>query len=680
MPVREFRPFVLLAIVALVPTWQFLFGGRVPAPVDQVAALPPWNGASPERPLDILQLDGALQFLPWRTYMLDSYRGGKVPLWNEVSLGGAPFLANSQSAPLYPLHLLWGLTSLSAEWLMSFSAWLHLWIAACGMFLLVRRLGGSELGGLIGATGIAMSSFFIGWLQLPSVGMTAAWIPWVIAGVLRLFDEPTSKSVAKLGVSIGLMMLGGHLQIATYGLIAGGSCAIWMSVATKSVRPFWYSIASLILGFMIASPQALPSLENGREGHRAQPPTMEGYEAYSRLALKPHHLATVVAPSIFGMPGEWVEVNGERVPSYWLSIEELGRNYAELPFYLGPVIVPLFFIGAYANWKRPRGNFFIFLAIFALCAAMGTVITQAMYWWIPGWAATGSPGRITILFVIALCALGGAAFRQDDERPRAMSAIVGAILLGAITLYGFTVISREPAHPLQAASQAESVPWVVLFGIGGAIAIASCCWKSRHANALVILSVILAVVVPAIAQRNVNPGAERGLFAKGFDGLDDLRALGETTIAVVNEQWSLMGPGPKTIAPPNTLMPYRIKTLDGYDSLIPRYRKDELDAINGQDSAPLANGNMMFIRPGFDPDKLRAAGVTHAISAHDLDLPVAKAFSNWRIYSLGPNVQPRQTKAPPPPATYRLGLLLAMFGVFGIFALSYRRDADPDPA
>ena len=98
---------LVFALVALMPTWQFVFGGKVPAPVDWVHHMAPWNEPEPKSAYDILAMDGALQFLPWRDYMLDSYRAGHVPLWNPNTLGGAPFLANSQSAPMYPLHWLW---------------------------------------------------------------------------------------------------------------------------------------------------------------------------------------------------------------------------------------------------------------------------------------------------------------------------------------------------------------------------------------------------------------------------------------------------------------------------------------------------------------------------------------------------------------------------------------------
>ena len=384
MGARAIWPFAVLAVVAFLPTWQFLFGDRVPAPVDHITALPPWNNAPSDSPTDILQLDGAIQFLQWREYMLVSYKKGEVPIWNDLVLGSIPFLANSQSAPLYPLHMLWSLAGLSAEALLSFSAWLHLWIAGCGLFLLSRRLGGNEIGGLIGASALILSSFLIAWIQLPSVVMTASWIPWVLLGVLRLFEERNAKSIAKLGLAVGLMLLSGHLQIAMYGLIAALLYVLWLGLGEKSGKAILLNGVSLLLGILIASPQLLPVLENGRNGHRAQPPTSEGYKGYSALALKPHHLSIIAAPTMFGMPGEWVDLEDGKAPSYWLSLEEQGRNYAELALYMGPVVLPLFLLGFFANWRNARSNFFGFLALFSVLAALGTLVTQAMYWLIPG--------------------------------------------------------------------------------------------------------------------------------------------------------------------------------------------------------------------------------------------------------------------------------------------------------
>ncbi|GIV10904.1 MAG: hypothetical protein KatS3mg020_0395 [Fimbriimonadales bacterium] len=48
--------------------------------------------------------------------------------------------------------------------------------------------------------------------------------------------------------------------------------------------------------------------------------------------------------------------------------------------------------------------------------------------------------------------------------------------------------------------------------------------------------------------------------------------------------------------PPNTPAAYRLYDVGGYDSLLPRHYKRFLDILNGQDSAPPENGNMLFVK------------------------------------------------------------------------------------
>jgi hypothetical protein len=80
----------------------------------------------------------SLQFYPWREYAFDLLRHGQLPLWNEFNGGGAPLLANYQSALLYPLN--WPGLILPLAWSMSVMAALHLFIAGRGMWALSGRL------------------------------------------------------------------------------------------------------------------------------------------------------------------------------------------------------------------------------------------------------------------------------------------------------------------------------------------------------------------------------------------------------------------------------------------------------------------------------------------------------------------------------------------------------------
>lgn len=631
------RPFLILALVAIAPSWRFVIGGKVPAPVDQVQTTAPWNGKQPDAPFDVLQADGALQFLPWRDLMLEAWQKGEVPLWNPYSLGGVPFLANSQSAPLYPLHPAAAWLGLGAEELMRVSVWLHLWIAACGVYLLCRRLGGTEIGGLLGGSAFAVSAFLVAWIQLPSVGMTAAWIPWCLLGVSRFCDEPNGKNLTKLSIPIGLMLLAGHLQIAVYGLLATLLFAIWSVVERKLWKASVGLVFGIVLGGLIAAAQLIPSLENGANGHRAGEATAEGYKRYKRQALGLHHMVTLFAPTGFGMPNEWFVEQGhddhgdEKGTNYWLGFSEPGKHYAELAYYVGPVVLPLALVGFFVFRRERSIGFFGFLVLLSLLIALGTVVTQAMYFWIPGWSATGSPGRILVLFALSVCVLAGASIREESTASKLLlGAIGGSLITGSLVSI---VWLMKLSDPMQATAALSSLPFVGIGVIG--IALALFCFAGKEKKVAGTLCLLLTIATSAYLHRNVNLGSDLGKFRTIARGLGQVENIAKfSRIAVVNESWNFLGPLKNSFAYPNSLLPFRIHEIGGYDSIIPKVRKETLDDINGQDSAPPINGNMMLIKPGFDPAKLAAIGVGFVVSKIPQPLDMVFQEGDWALYAI----------------------------------------------
>ncbi|MCA9871513.1 MAG: hypothetical protein KC487_14190, partial [Anaerolineae bacterium] len=71
--------------------------------------------------------DAFAYFTPYRDFANQALRSGKLPLWNPFLFLGSPFLANPQSAVLYPLH--WLFVGLPAGKSLAASAGLHLWLA-----------------------------------------------------------------------------------------------------------------------------------------------------------------------------------------------------------------------------------------------------------------------------------------------------------------------------------------------------------------------------------------------------------------------------------------------------------------------------------------------------------------------------------------------------------------------
>jgi hypothetical protein len=149
----------------------------------------------------------------------------------------------------------------------------------------------------------------------------------------------------------------------------------------------------------------------------------------------------------------------------------------------------------------------------------------------------------------------------------------------------------------------------VLVGVVGWGWINSSRTKSLYLLALVPICAILA---PAFNLRTGHP---------------NLTTTGpiDERIAVINNPWGLQSAAP-AILPPNTGTVSGIHELGGYDSLLNRETValvKEAMGKNAEGSAidpfPEANGNMLFIKPSADPQKLAEAGVTEVWSRRALE-------------------------------------------------------------
>ena len=127
--------FAALFLALVVFTWPVVFSGHVllpPASIYQTGY----------RYADELREDSLEEIFAWRAMVHDRLRRGDVPLWNPATGGGAPMLANNQSAVFSPTGLLFlGVPSPARA--LTFSAMLLLLmggLAAYG-FLRIHHVG-----------------------------------------------------------------------------------------------------------------------------------------------------------------------------------------------------------------------------------------------------------------------------------------------------------------------------------------------------------------------------------------------------------------------------------------------------------------------------------------------------------------------------------------------------------
>lgn len=226
--VSEAHAVLIYGLVATAFLWPTLsISDGVPSPSAGLYAHAPWQAMTdaPDPSAGNSALpDVTYQIQPWLLLLKDQLRSGELPLWNPYSFLGQPFWANGQSAPLFPLHLLFA--ALPTAWGFLLLPWLRLLIGALGTRRLALALGLQPGGALLAGVVFPLSGMVTGYLLFPMANALVV-VPWVLWATERLASR--TGSWRPLTVCVALLALGGHpgtlshclLLSAVYLLVRG---------------------------------------------------------------------------------------------------------------------------------------------------------------------------------------------------------------------------------------------------------------------------------------------------------------------------------------------------------------------------------------------------------------------------------------------------------------------------
>ena len=483
------------------------------------------------------------------------------------------------------------------------------------------------------------------------------------------------KTFSGLAFSTGMMLLAGHLQFAFYGLLAAVLILLFLfafALFDKSSRqissdrsdrsdssdssdsspqstiskiplsaaremksghkPQSTPFRSLLLGVFalavgggLAAPQLLPVLEYSKFSHRRNLPSEEGYKAYVAGAIAPFELVGLIYPTAVGLPFEFAP-DAKPLSQYWPALVKQGANFAEGAIGIGPLA--LFGLLMFP-WRRTPKRLWVPIAtlgVLAFMMALGTVVNKPFYFLIPGWSSTGSPGRIGVLFVMAASVLAGVAVsiaKQDLDsfQKRFFGAVLGVIGGGIFTFACLCLVALKLRPRFEGMEQSVLTGLVLPDGLFFMFLIlppalllpaarrkplrALNQWAPAFPPLMFLMFSLLSIFSfwPFV----LSAGQPISNSLKSQNGNVSSRS------AFINNHWELVVAAPATM-PPNTASHLRIHDLAGYDSLLHKDTHLFLGYVNGQDPAPPANGNMQFVKPTADPQKLLEAGVTDVYS------------------------------------------------------------------
>lgn len=663
-PRREWLFLWVFPLLALLLLWEVLIGGKVLLPADYLKAFAPWNsGVSPEaRQLlpqwNVLQWDGMAEFFPWRLYAARSFGQGHLPLWNPHILAGTPFLANSQSAPLYPLHALFYLplgASIAAR--LAWVDFLHLSLAGCFTYLLARDLRVRPLAALVAGAAFELCGFAVAWLELPSFIAVSCWIPLVLLCVSRGIRTESWRWSAGAGAAIGMMLLAGHLQIAFYGLLAAGCFWAW-ETGGKAFRRSGVQVLgqpanevphpqdgkttllaqegpgevppghpsrnhqeapqasrtpallgavlrgalALGLGLALAAPQVLSSIAFSRISHRAGAPSAQGYSGYVERAMPAQNWITLLVPDYYGLPGR---------NDFW-DVRQYGApNVLEYAGHVGAAAFLLVLVGLIWG-RRITRRVWLLLAVsgVALLLASGTPLNRLFYFLIPGFAQSGSPARVLVLFCLMQALLAGLG---TEWLLRRVTLDWRGVLVPLAVSFGLLLALGGGLHALALARTTLPVgvgapdpvqPLVRSLTYGGLLAglLLLLAWLLRENAPRHRVGTVGVAALVLVAGGLVYLGGSYNLTASPKWAYPDTpltQALQKAPgrVATVNRRWSLYEL-PQAQLPPNAAIAYGWRDVQAYDSLLLGHTRGLLDAIARpeESASPLENGNILFVK------------------------------------------------------------------------------------
>lgn len=323
-----------LAATALLAPALALRDG-VPSPAAILGEHAPWQGELDPRQGNAALSDVAYQIQPWLHFQRQELRAGRLPLWNPYQDAGVPLWANGQSAPLFPLHLLFAALPEVLGWLLL--PWLKVMIGGLGAWWLGRQLGLSPPAALVAAVAFPLAGMPAAFLLYP-LGSAVALAPWVLAAVERV--AAGRWGLAPLALVAGLQLLAGHPETCLHTAMLS---ALYLLVRGTPGVVAWRAWGRLLGGWLggaaLAAAHLLPFVVHLRGSSRWLQEAAGGTAPASLLLAQPLRL---VLPDLYGNPahGTW-----------WGPF-----FYSSTAVYAGAATLVLAVAGLAAAGRRPAGG------------------------------------------------------------------------------------------------------------------------------------------------------------------------------------------------------------------------------------------------------------------------------------------------------------------------------------
>ena len=605
--------FIVLAVAALF--WRVFLLGETLIDVAALNNQLPWGYSAEHSDYPYNRTDLTDTYVTRDYFVVQAYRDHEKPLWNPYTMAGHPIYADGVTRTMTPFLLFYTFLDLPLGYSVARIA--ELMLAALFMYLFLIGIGVSARSSLIGSLVFAFSAHSM--LHLTGLGWWGGlmWLPLIFLFMDRALRRRSYTNAILAGVFFAVQFFCGFMANQIY--YAGAIVLYYLFFGLVSRRDangeeqagfgtaLGMMAVTLAVGFALAATQWVPVMELLQYSNRRIVPTDQGY-----IYLPPWYLATLVFPDLFG---------AARDAEILKLFTSLNVSHDHI-LYLGiAALAPLGF--ALYSFRRAerRVRFFTLLAALALFLMMAAPLYVQVTRFIPVAQTIRVITRAGVLLVFAgsILVAFGVDLLLEAEAARlekygrwfrnllvlagvlVVLAIVGSYSMRAKGLFeGFAGERPVGSGAMDFARRAAAALAVQFMPPNVGILIPLllfllCFFVLRRfitgrisGEAFGLLLILL--LVPDLAWNSIqfNTTSNRsGVFpsTKITDALHSLppgRVLVAPSDLETNRRASADPGREKIIAPPNTLLAYRIPTVTGKDQLFPKSYREFCGLIEPQ--------------------------------------------------------------------------------------------------
>jgi hypothetical protein len=408
---------------------------------------------------DIVRAHSEYRQVQWQSI----WTWGSFPVWDPTIYCGKSIVGDSLPAVLNPPG--WIFWLIPSPILFGYFLWVHVTAGAWGMFLLVRKLGGTALGACLAGIAFALSGkvaghTFAGHVEVLCVILAMPWLLWAAC---RIFERPSFANAVLLGALLAFVSTYGSIQALYLNVLFLVLFVLLRLTLDSKTSPFRvrakvmgvFAISSLVyaaIGAVWWFPVARQALTLTARAESSD------YAFATMNSLAYQDLLRLVWPfNRVPEPGPFV--SDPALAFFWESATFPGLVAVTI------VIASLFVKGVPRLWWILLG-----LAVFAFLLALGdnSPVHWLAYQIVPGFSLFRAPGRILFYAVFFIALLAGLAVSRDFGKRRWLPVAVAGVGVQAafLALLGLPDTLLDPAFGA----------WVPLISLGAISSLAFLWW------------------------------------------------------------------------------------------------------------------------------------------------------------------------------------------------------------